>query len=258
MLWARVFYELVLILTRGKVDIFASTKCKLGWFVTYFCATYSSALLIILSIEKFIALYFPFRSRIICTLPIARKVVFITASMYAIFNAQYLFILVHRSGSCYFKAPVIFLDAKVIPILYSFGPFAIMLIFNFAIICKLTVAKWRNTPGVSGSINQAMSKSAVRGTAMLLTVSFAFIILTGPFAIALTTARKIASNIDIILRSLAMLNYAINSVLYCISGSRFRNELKKTICFCKQNSDHNSLSRNSPASLPHVNISTLT
>ena len=233
MLWARPFRELVRILTRGKVDVFASAKCKLWWFVNFFCATYSSALLIILSIEKFIVLYFPFRSRVICTLPIARKVVFITASMYAIFNAQYLFIYVHRSGSCYLKAPVkyfIFLDTKVIPILYSFGPFAIMLIFNFAIICKLTVAKWRNTSGVSGSIDQAMSKSAVRGTAMLLTVSFAFIILTGPYAIALTT-RKIASNIDIILGLLAMLNYAINSVLYCISGSRFRNELKKPFVF---------------------------
>ena len=55
---------------------------------------------------------------------------------------------------------------------------------NCLIILKFMIAKWRNRQGGTESVNQALSKSAVKSTVMLLTVSFAFIILTSPIAIA--------------------------------------------------------------------------
>ena len=72
----------------------------------------------------------------------------------------------------------------IVPVTYSYGPFTIMGITNCAIIYKFMMAKWKSRYNGTQSTNQALSKSATRGTAMLLTVSFTFIILTGPLAIA--------------------------------------------------------------------------
>ena len=61
----------------------------------------------------------------------------------------------------------------VYAILYSFGPFVFMILANFAIIYKFLKAKLRNRDAGTESTSQALSKSATRGTAMLLTVSLA-------------------------------------------------------------------------------------
>ena len=98
------------------------------------------------------------------------------------------------------------------------------------------MAKWKSRYSGTQSTNQALSKSATRGTAMLLTVSFTFIILTGPLAIA----NAVWANYDMpswvfnILVTFLYMNPGINAVLYCVSGSRFRNELLKLIS-CSRN-----------------------
>ena len=79
----------------------------------------------------------------------------------------------------------------------------------------------------TGSVNQALSKSAIKGTVMLIFVSFAFLILTGPIAI---TYSYITDDPPVIVYGVTVLlqylNHSTNGVLYCISGSRFRQELK--------------------------------
>ena len=58
----------------------------------YFGFSYSSALLVIISIEKFFALHFPFRTKTICTVKIAKRVSLVTAVLFAGFNAQFIYI----------------------------------------------------------------------------------------------------------------------------------------------------------------------
>ena len=97
---------------------------------------------------------------------------------------------------------------------------------NFVIIYKVVTVKWRNRQGNTASTSQALSKSATRGTAMLLTISFAFIFLTSPIMVA--NAIWPNSTIPVLIfKSLLViqyLNYGINGILYCIVRSRFRNE----------------------------------
>ena len=70
---------------------------------------------------------------------------------------------------------------KIDAVLYSFGPFAIIGLLNVAIIYKFVKAKLESEhAGTNESTNQALSKSAMRGTAILITVSITFILLTGP------------------------------------------------------------------------------
>ena len=204
----------------------------------YFGFNYSSALLVILSTEKFIALYFPLKTKSVCTVRIAKRVSMVTAVIFIAFDAQFL-VLGEVTSDLYGEYCIYtnvsdqylkILFGILIAILYSFGPFAIMTLTNMGIIYKFIAARWRSRGGGTESTNQALSKSATRGTAMLLTISFAFIILTGPIAIvnAIWNNGRIPKLIHNTALAMQYMNHSINGVLYCVSGSRFRNELMKT------------------------------
>ena len=76
------------------------------------------------------------------------------------------------------------------------------------------IAKWRKRRGGTESVNQALSKSAVKGTVMLLTVSFAFIILTAPISIAYSIMDNPPVMVYGVVILLLYLNHSINGVLY--------------------------------------------
>ena len=129
--------------------------------------------------------------------------------------------------------------------LYSFVPFVTMILANCAIIYKFIAAKWRSTRngGGSGSVTQAMSRSATRGTAMLVTVSVAFIVLTSPTAVTFAITRKPSITLRGIVSILQYLNHSINVVLYCVVGSRFRKELFNAMC-CRKTALSSSVYNN--------------
>ena len=130
------------------------------------------------------------------------------------------------------------IDFKVISILiildsvlYSFGPFLLMLMTNFAIVLQFMTAKCKSTS--TESTNQALAKSATRGTAMVVTVSITFILLTAPTAVygALFVNRVADNPMYVVFMNFAQyLNHSINGLLYCIVGSRFRTKLLKLCC----------------------------
>ena len=225
-------------LTNGNVDIFVLTHCKLIHMVFNFCLHYSSSLLVIMSVEKLFALYFPLRTKSICTVSTAKKVTLASAVVFFLYNGQSLVthgLITTKDGVKYcgwVKNLKGYTDIywQIHSILYSFAPFTIMIIANCMIIFKFMMAKWQNRRGGTESVNQALSKSAVKGTVMLVTVSTAFIILTGPRAIGLTVYAEDILDYPIVYATVILLqylNHSINAVLYCISGSRFRNELMK-------------------------------
>ena len=102
-----------------------------------------------------------------------------------------------------------------------------MILCNSAIVYKFIIVKWKNKRGNTESTSQALSKSATTGTAMLLTISFAFIFLTGPiWAANALWPDSIPVIVFKACLALQYLNHGINGILYCVIGSRFRNELK--------------------------------
>ena len=122
-----------------------------------------------------------------------------------------------------------------------------MIIVNCMIIFKFMLAKWQNRRGGTESVSQALSKSAVKGTVMLVTVSTAFIILTGPASLAVAIFGDdypvMVYGVTVLLQ---YLNHSINAVLYCISGSRFRNELMKVFrCYKPKRRSTSSMASNS-------------
>ena len=84
------------------------------------------------------------------------------------------------------------------------------------------------------STNQALAKSATRGTTMVVTISVTFLIFTAPTAVdqALFHLVHLGSNPmhELFMNFTQYLNHSINGLLYCIVGSKFRNELLKILC----------------------------
>ena len=107
-----------------------------------------------------------------------------------------------------------------------------MFMTNFAIVFKFMRAKCASNS--TESTSQALGKSATRGTAMVVTVSITFLLLTSPTALneALLYVNNFSKNpmYRLFMNLTQYLNHSINCVLYCIVGSRFRNEFLKIIC----------------------------
>ena len=72
--------------TNLELDIFVWTGCGLGFFMMYFGFSSSSTLLVIISVEKCFALYFPFKTKTVCTVRTARRVSLVTVLIFVGFN----------------------------------------------------------------------------------------------------------------------------------------------------------------------------
>ena len=181
-----------------------------------------------MSIEKCIVVYFPLKTKNICTVKTAKWACLIAAIVFVAFNTQWFFIIEARDSFCYYTKisdGYILTYNRIDSILYSFGPFAIMGLTNVAIIYKFIKAKLAVKRGTE-STNQALSKTAMRGTAILITVSVTFVILTGPISIFYTVVKDYTHPIFLVALHLPKtLNHGINGLMYCIVGSRFRREL---------------------------------
>ena len=90
-----------------------------------------------MSIEKCIDVYFPLKTKNICTAKTAKWACLIAAVVLAAFNSQFFFIVENKSNYCrYTKVSdrYILTYNQIDSVLYSFGPFAIMGLTNTAII----------------------------------------------------------------------------------------------------------------------------
>ena len=229
-------------LFHNQIDPMVWISCQLGFFLIYFGDIFSSAMLVIISVEKCFALYFRFKSKTVCIVGTTKKVSLVTAVIYVAFLSQVFYLVKQPSDSlgsfCVFIFPSPLYDKiffNIFSILYTYAPFPIMASANFAIIYKFVRAKMQNGQNSTKSTERALSKSATRGTAMLLTVSFAFIILTGPISYATIFIKEESYLIHSIFLIFQYTNHGINRFLYCISGSRFRNELTNTLSCSRKN-----------------------
>ena len=214
----------------GGIDIDTLTNCTLSQFLKWFGTNYSSALLVIISTEKFFALYFPFKAKTMCTVRTAKRVSAVTALMYGACSLQFPFLVkvgngIHGESCDYGHVSMTYyrIISISLPSLYAYVPFTIMILTNSAIICKFLMAKFKSRNINTESTSQALNKSATRGTAMLLTVSFMFIILTGPNALMniMWADGNSPQLVFVIVGFMLNINYGINWILYCFSAAQF-------------------------------------
>ena len=233
------------ILTRGQVNPNTWTDCKPGYFLFYLGRHYSSTLLVLMSLEKCFAVYFPLKSKTVRTVKKAKWSTGIAGVVLAGCDSVYLFVVesreLHGLKLCVTRD---FSDKDwailnvIDSVLFSFKPFVLMFITNFALVFMFMKAKCTSN-STTESTTQALSKSATRGTAMVVSVSVTFLILTAPSAVhaASNSSYSLMYNSSlyrVFVNITQYLNHSINGFLYCIVGSRFRQEFFKII-FRKEN-----------------------
>ena len=235
-LWPGCLTGWMTFLTRKEIDARTWTDCKLFYFLFYFGRQYSSSLLVLMSLEKCFAVYFPLKSKTVCTVKTAKWVTSTVGIVLTGYDSVYFVVMesvISKSSGrkiCRFTGNYRVVLYAVDSALYSFGPFILMSLTTFSIVLKFMRAKCRsNQSNSTESTNQALSKSATRGTTMVITVSVTFLILTAPTAVpnALSYFIRLGSFplYRAFMNSTQYLNHSINGVLYCIVGSRFRREL---------------------------------
>ena len=188
-----------------------------------------------MSIEKCFAVYFPLKAKTVCTVRTDKWATGVVGVILAISDSAYFFlaksiIFLKSSGrhTCVYTGNYRVIADTIDSILYSFGPFTLMFITNFAIGLKLMKAKCSQNNS-SQSTHQALAKSATRGTVMVVTVSVTFLILTAPTAVYAAVIHHFRLD-DVpfyrdFMNLTQYLNHSINGVLYSFVGSKLRMEL---------------------------------
>ncbi|ELU08577.1 hypothetical protein CAPTEDRAFT_64368, partial [Capitella teleta] len=230
----------------------SSTGCKTHRFFTYYFGELSPAILVILTVERFVSVFYPLRCREICSKRrLGIGVMFVTIT-YALINSYFIFtsgLLPGEDHSCqvYLRyEETMFAWNWVDSTLYAFLPFTIIFTGNILIAKKLIKAqKSRNTMATKSK------KDRQSLTPMLMTVSWCFLLLNLPSCIYFIGESEElwpletyldGLNDDIaydIVNLLYYTNNAINFFLYCLTGTKFRSALLgllNRVCFTSRRS----------------------
>ncbi len=222
--------------TGREVDIGTWTRCKLREFLFYFTCDYSAWILVAVSLERTISLFFPFKAKFIFTKKNTKILLCILLICMSGVNMHLFFTHELENSQCvrsdkiskyFFENIWPWLDA----VISSYCPSFLMIICNSLIICKLHKEK-NIKSSMKGS--SAISKNSLQASVILLGVTALFIFTTGPITAYLILVRafkfKFSQTVFDILDMIFFLNFSCNILFYAYSGSVFRQEVKKLFC----------------------------
>lgn len=241
-IWTWGLWYLILAATRQEIDISTLTDCTgLDYFLHHFSQQYSAWILVSITCERFILVYYPLKAKIMCT--VNRTIIVCCVLFVILFLLNVHFFFTRETfvwGSyewCVLNDTKWLTFVNVWPKLdiavYTFIPSFIILLLNILIINKLRIS------GSQGHIlNSSIPKNTRQITKMLLSVTFLFIALTLPAEIFVIYAEMdpdmYYSSVGLALVQVCKFtNHSINLFLYCMAGTKFRRELK--LIFCKDN-----------------------
>ena len=238
----------------AKIHSWHSIECKINAFAALFALQNGTFQVLAMTLDKYIAIRWPHKAATYST-PSRAKM--ITVSLYIsafVYNIPPFFLSGLISGQC-FAYSISNVTSRVYSwfsfVLNAVIPFTMLIHMNFVIVKTVkTSRKFFTTDDTNTRINsrQRIMKSAENQlTVMLLLVTTLFLILLCPayfrFIYLLFANRDtpLAYANSMILFEVSYKLYASNSginfFLYCISGKKFRNDLKKILCCCCRRSD---------------------
>ncbi|XP_061174113.1 growth hormone secretagogue receptor type 1-like [Saccostrea echinata] len=255
-LYINAFRRWLTILNEGTdISTRSQAACITIHFFSYFTYHYSVWLVVAMTVERFIAIHFPLKAAQMATISRARKVTILLFIIFVAINSHIFwtvtiddreFCIPEKEYEDFHDNVMPWLDAAI----YSFAPFVVLLTFNILIIYdnrKATLRR-RSMRSQNQRNNRTDSRQQFhqRLTAMLLSVSFTFLVCTSPKVIFMSIRESafqfivdgkvnyhgyasylMASRIS---DFFVYLNHSINFFLYSIHGQRFRRELKKVLC----------------------------
>ncbi len=217
----------------------STAVCKIVGPVMAVSCYQSCWVLVLMSIDRFIGVYFPHKYRQFCSKSRARTGIILTFLAILISVGGFLVAaldLTSDKGNCtisktytYFYAHVYqFMDMTLLNLV----PTIVLVTLNLAIVVKISKASAKRQTA-NGGKNESKVSSA---TVILLSVSVIYFLCTIPSSTAFLVKQHFRRSgspragaqiylYQSICDTLYILNHAINFFLYCVHGSGFRKEL---------------------------------
>jgi growth hormone secretagogue receptor len=260
--------------------------CKITIFLFMLMSHLSAWLIVLVTADRFIVVWFPFTVTRLCSLRRSRMIGFILLIVLILYN-MHLFWTMHlyEVGRGYKQcAPLVtntFMNGPYNYIRlasYSLIPFALVIAMNAGIIACICQSSRRQVSNIASLSTfkcqitvdtRLQQRNKQQVTIMLLIVSFSWLVLTMPYAVfslinfqfpnshsrAVTFLAKTVSFL------LMYLNHSYNFFLYCIAGKKFRKEFIRMfkdwgqIIQCRRSHTHSInelMYRTSRQKVPHT------
>ena len=224
----------------------SDASCKTLMFLAYFSLHLSAWLIVAVTIERFIVVWFPLKATSLCSTTRARyTTVAIVVALFLLnahlfWTAELLSDPITGEKKCAMLRDNDFLYKEVVPwvhlTVYSFVPICSLLTFNTLIIVSLI--RHRQVIVSQMTKDDRRTRYNHRKLAItLLCISFVWIATTIPSALYTVlplnprTAEEVATLllVKVICYIILYINHAINFLLYCATGQNFRCGFSKLV-----------------------------
>ena len=239
------------LLTLFKIDL-GHTVCKIATYMDNVLLSWSVWLVVLMTGERFVAIIWPLKALAWLSVKRAQMLVVAIYVTLAVFNSAYLVVTTSMYQGGFAICSVLgdqtgFFNKIWLPLevsVVTYIPQILIFLLNVSMILKIKDARRKQA-----ELRVESQENSGQVTAMLLTVSIAFFLLTSPYSLFLILVKQgiwdymatpysysMYLLINTILRLLADLNHCVNFLLYVASGSSFRKEIRKLcLCSCKHN-----------------------
>ena len=224
--------------------------------------SYTSAwLLVSVTVERCVSVWFPHKVKTFCTKRKTYTIIIAIILIMALINSHFICILGKDIDTTtnWTQCRDMYEDYNILTftwplmdfVIYSLFPSTILSVCNISVIYKVISSNRQiiqnsssnesNSQNSSVTIRRSQESSL---TAMLLVISITYVVCTAPFCLhVIYYARfvrkvfddtKSAAVVGLVFAAVNMLqftNNSINFILYCVSGRRFRAELKNFIMY---------------------------
>ena len=200
----------------------------------------STNTLALTSVERLILIYLPLRSKDVCNLQVARRVIFSLLLIFTLFELHLFFTINFENDSGRLACVTISSSYSQIfhvldSVLYSYLPLTVMLACNIAIVLKLLLAKYKKTTDNNEIGNMSLSKAAKGITVMLISVSVLFVICTLPYAVIYQVQIDVSTYSYAVIILLMYTNHSVNIIVYSFTNKQFKKEMQRML-YCSFNS----------------------
>ena len=217
--------------------------CGTLYFLLFLSVHVSAWCVSSVSIQRFICVYFPVTARRICQ---TRNSVFAVGTIFCLFvildsHHVYTYEAIPEKRLCIPKNQHAYFVRQIYTWIHFFSTFIIpgfiLVITNFLLIRKLVATRKQ----VQTANDERKSRITHVMTRMSISISVIFLALIFPVTTFLIVEPYYSKSKDphilaklslasTIAKLIYLTNNAVNFILYCISGKRFRDELKSAVC----------------------------
>lgn len=243
------------------IRVLSDVGCRIHVFCVYASLHFSAWVLVLVTLSRFLSVCFPLKAKTICTRKKSKLSICVAFVAILVVNLHEL--IARQFQNNYVSGPNGTFTVKIICGHISSGyaeffkniwpwidlgissgvPFAVIIVCNSCIVWKVIVSHRFGKKALT-RVNRIQDRRVSSMTVVLLVLNTVFLVTTAPSRIFLigspawheeaTPHKEAVLQLFWALVNLLMyMNNAVNFILYCVSGTQFRNELKSLILWGK-------------------------